>query len=157
VATPLMRKMSAFVFQDDVILSTMTVREAILLSARLRLPGAMPLAEKRARVEKVIYLMHLERCADTVIGSATDKGGISGGERKRTSIGMELITNPPVLFLDEPTTGLDTYTAFSIMDTLRQLAASGRTVVATIHQPSSDMFHLFDDLLILAHGQVRTI
>jgi ATP-binding cassette subfamily G (WHITE) protein 1 len=75
--------------------------------------------------------MHLEKCADTMIGSPTEKGGVSGGERKRTAIGMELITNPSVLFLDEPTTGLDTYTAFSIMDTLRSLAASGRP--CTLH------------------------
>ena len=102
----------------------------------------------------MIHLMHLEKCADTMMGSPTEKGGVSGGERKRTSIGMELITNPAVLFLDEPTTGLDTYTAFSIMDTLHSLAAAGRTVVTTIHQPSSDMFHLFDDLLILAEGQI---
>mmetsp|Transcript_46744 Transcript_46744/g.111291 ORF Transcript_46744/g.111291 Transcript_46744/m.111291 type:complete len:660 (+) Transcript_46744:45-2024(+) len=154
VETNLMRRVSAFVFQDDVMMTTMTVREAILFSARLRLPASVSIADKKDRVEKVIHLMHLAKCADTIIGSATDKGGISGGERKRTSIGMELITNPSVLFLDEPTTGLDTYTAFSIVDTLRQLAASGRTVVATIHQPSSDMYHLFDDLLILAHGQV---
>jgi len=89
-----------------------------------------------------------------MIGSPQDKGGVSGGERKRCAIGMELVTNPSILFLDEPTTGLDTYTAFSVIDTLRQLAMTGRTVVATIHQPSSDIFHLFDDLLVLAQGNI---
>ncbi len=68
------------------------------------------------------------------MGMAGEKGGISGGERKRTAIAMELITDPPILFLDEPTSGLDTYTAYSVCETLRTLAAAGRTVIATIHQ-----------------------
>ena len=67
---------------------------------------------------------------------------------------MELITNPSILFLDEPTTGLDTYTAYSVVSTLHNLAVSGRTVVATIHQPSSDIFHLFNDLMVLAQGHL---
>ena len=124
-----LRRISGFVFQDDLLMPTMTVREAILFSARLRLPGSMPLQEKEARVQQVIELLHLGGCADTLIGSALTKGGISGGEKKRVAIGMELITNPPILFLDEPTTGLDTYTAYSVMSTLKALAASGRTVV----------------------------
>ena len=100
-----MRRVSAFVFQDDVILSTMTVREAITMSAKLRLPREMPLSEKLERVEQVIEILHLDRCKDTVIGTAGQHGGVSGGERKRCSIAMELITNPSVIFLDEPTSG----------------------------------------------------
>lgn len=70
--------------------------------------------------------------------------GVSGGERKRTSIGVELITDPSLVFLDEPTTGLDSYTAFGVMETLKELAAQGRTIVQTIHQPNSDIFDMFD-------------
>lgn len=66
--------------------------------------------------------------------------GISGGEKKRTTIGIELLTDPNLLFLDEPTTGLDAYTAFSVIFTLRELAKTGRTVITTIHQPSSEIF-----------------
>ena len=133
-------------------MATMTVREAILFSARLRLPATTPLDEKRKRVSQVIDLLRLNNCADTLIGSALAKGGISGGEKKRVAIGMELITNPSILFLDEPTTGLDTYTAYSVISTISSLAGSGRTVVATIHQPSSDIFHLFDNLIVLDQG-----
>jgi ABC-type multidrug transport system ATPase subunit len=154
VDTDTIRRESGFVFQDDLIMATMTVREAITFSARLRLPPAMPLAEKVTRVEQVIQLLHLDNCADTIIGSALTKGGISGGERKRVAIGMELITNPSILFLDEPTTGLDTYTAYSVVNTLHHLADSGRTIVATIHQPSSDIFHLFDNLIVLSQGHI---
>mmetsp|Transcript_94503 Transcript_94503/g.137985 ORF Transcript_94503/g.137985 Transcript_94503/m.137985 type:complete len:623 (+) Transcript_94503:57-1925(+) len=154
VTTDDIRRISGFVFQDDLLMATMTVREAILFSARLRLPRSMSLAHKTLRVQQVIELLHLTNCADTVIGSALAKGGISGGEKKRTAIGMELITNPSILFLDEPTTGLDTYTAYSVMHTLHSLARAGRTVIATIHQPSSDTFGLFDNLAVLSQGHL---
>ncbi|KAJ3313222.1 ATP-binding cassette sub- G member 1 [Blyttiomyces sp. JEL0837] len=135
------KKISGFVFQDDVILATMTVREAISMSALLRLPREMSTEEKEAQA------------AGTIIGDSTNKG-ISGGERKRTAMAMEMITNPSVLFLDEPTSGLDTFTAYSVVNTLKNLACTGRTVVATIHQPSSEVFHLFDDLLLMAEGRI---
>jgi ABC-type multidrug transport system ATPase subunit len=76
--------------------------------------------------------------------------GVSGGERKRTAIGVELITDPQLIFLDEPTTGLDSFTAASVMETLRALAASGRTVISTIHQPNTEIFDNFDRLMLVA-------
>jgi ABC-type multidrug transport system ATPase subunit len=80
--------------------------------------------------------------------------GISGGERKRTSIGVELITDPQLIFLDEPTTGLDSFTAAGVMETLRALASSGRTVVSTIHQPNSEIYNNFDRLLLIVQGKI---
>jgi ABC-type multidrug transport system ATPase subunit len=80
--------------------------------------------------------------------------GISGGERKRTSIGVELITDPNLIFLDEPTTGLDSFTATSVMEILKDLAKSGRTIVQTIHQPNSDIFKMMDVLMLLAKGKI---
>lgn len=81
--------------------------------------------------------------------------GVSGGERKRTSIGVELITDPSLIFLDEPTTGLDSFTATSVMETLGDLARKdGRTVISTIHQPNSDIFEMFDRLMLLARGKI---
>ena len=79
--------------------------------------------------------------------------GVSGGERKRTSIGVELITDPMLLFLDEPTTGLDSFTATAVCDLLKKLAFSGRTIITTIHQPNSDIFDNFDKLMLLAKGK----
>ena len=74
----------------------------------------------------------LTKCADTRIGNVMIRG-ISGGERKRTSIGVELLTNPSIIFLDEPTTGLDSSTAFNVMDLMKKIALNGRTVITTIH------------------------
>lgn len=83
------------------------------------------------------------------------KKGVSGGERKRTSIGYELITNPSLLFLDEPTSGLDSHSAQKVVELLREEAQRGMTILATIHQPSSQVFNLFDKVLVLtSHGQV---
>jgi len=154
VDTATIRRLRAFVFQDDVVMGTMTAYEAISMSAKLRLPPSMSLEEKVKRVEQVIEILQLDQCKDNVIGYPGEKSGVSGGERKRINIAMELITNPSVLFLDEPTSGLDTHTAHSVCKTLKELAAAGRTVVATIHQPSSDIFHMFDNLLLLANGQI---
>ena len=98
--------------------------------------------------------MKLNKCQNTRIGGPLVKG-ISGGERKRTSIGVELITDPNLIFLDEPTTGLDSFTATSVMESLGDLARKdGRTVISTIHQPNSDIFEMFDKLLLLARGKI---
>lgn len=149
----LMKQLSGYVIQDDVILDTMTVHEAISMSAVLRLPRDMPLAEKNRRVDEIIRIFYLNKCADNMIGSARIKG-ISGGERKRTSIAMDMISNPGILYLDEPTSGLDTFTAFAVMSILKSVAVSGRTIISTIHQPSSDIFYLFDDLILMNAGEI---
>ena len=147
------KKRAGFVFQDDVILKTMTVKEALYMSALLRLPENISKKEKLDKVEYMISILHLENCKDTIIGDSIIKG-ISGGERKRLSVGMEMIMNPSIIFLDEPTSGLDTDTAYSLIKNLKDLTSVGRTVVSTIHQPSSDILRLFDDLIILNHGKI---
>jgi ABC-type multidrug transport system ATPase subunit len=109
--------------------------------------------ERKERVDEIIKDLKLSKCQNTYIGGPLIKG-VSGGERKRTSIGVELITNPSLIFLDEPTTGLDSYTATQVMKILRGLANQGRTVVQTIHQPNSEIFELFDRLMLLAQGKI---
>ncbi|KAK9760024.1 hypothetical protein K7432_016373, partial [Basidiobolus ranarum] len=146
------RLVSGFVFQDDLILGTMTVREAILMSIKLRIPNMDELAAGE-KLDEILSLLQLENAADTIIGTATKKG-ISGGERKRAAIAMEMVTDPSILFLDEPTSGLDSYTAIMVVHTLKVLAQSGRTVVAVMHQPSSEIFHMFDDVMIMKDGQI---
>ncbi|KAH7663175.1 Sulfate-transporting ATPase protein [Dioscorea alata] len=143
---------AAYVTQDDNLIGTLTVRETIMYSARLRLPDKMPIEEKRALVEGTIMEMGLQDCADTVIGNWHLRG-ISGGEKRRVSIALEILMRPRLLFLDEPTSGLDSASAFFVTQTLRGLSRDGRTVIASIHQPSSEVFELFDQLYLLSGGQ----
>ena len=107
-----------------------------------------------ARVTSIINRLGLEKCKSTIVGGAYIKG-LSGGERKRTSIGYELVTNPRVMLLDEPTSGLDSSTALAIGKTMRQEAARGMAILCTIHSPSSDLFQQFDRVIVLSSG--RTI
>ena len=129
----------------------MTVRECLEFAAKLKLPGT--LEEKLKRVDDILEELRLTKCQNTKIGGPLIKG-VSGGERKRTSIGVELITDPNLIFLDEPTTGLDSFTATSVMETLKDLSKRGRTIIQTIHQPNSDIFEMMDRLMLLAKGKV---
>ena len=142
---------SAYVQQDDILFQTLTVRECLEFAAKLKLPGTYE--EKMARVDKIIAELRLTKCQNTKIGGPLVKG-VSGGERKRTSIGVELITDPFLVFLDEPTTGLDSFTATSVMETLKDLSKTGRTIIQTIHQPNSDIFEMMDRLMLLAKGKI---
>ena len=127
-------KYVGYVQQEDVLLQTLTVRECLEFAARMKLP---PDSNHSEVVDKLIVSLGLEKAADTKIGGPLVKG-VSGGERKRTSIGVELITDPSLIFLDEPTIGLDSFTAFHIVQILRSLSNLERTIIFfTIHQPSS--------------------
>jgi ATP-binding cassette subfamily G (WHITE) protein 2 len=149
-----LKHISGYVMQDDLLFPHLTVRETLHYAAMLRLPQSLPLAAKVARVDEVIAMLGLTRCAETRVGDDALRG-ISGGERKRLCVGVELLANPRLLFLDEPTSGLDSATALSLMETLCGLAHRGDcTVVCTIHQPQTRIFALFDDLLVLHRGQV---
>ncbi|XP_010537533.1 PREDICTED: ABC transporter G family member 11 [Tarenaya hassleriana] len=143
---------AAYVTQDDNLIGTLTVRETIWYSARLRLPDKMSRSEKRALVESTITEMGLQDCADTAIGNWHLRG-VSGGEKRRVSIALEILMRPRLLFLDEPTSGLDSASAFFVTQTLRGLSRDGRTVIASIHQPSSEVFELFDRLYLLSGGK----
>ena len=146
-----MSSICAFVQQDDVLFETLTVREQLEFAAKLKLKGTYE--EKMIRVDKILDELKLTKCQNTKVGGALFKG-VSGGERKRTSIGVELITNPSLIFLDEPTTGLDSFTAYSVIETLKELALGGRTIITTIHQPSTDIYENFDRLILMAQGRI---
>jgi ABC-type multidrug transport system ATPase subunit len=142
---------SAYVMQQDILLPTLTVRETLRYSADLRLPPPTTETERRKVVEEVILELGLKECADTKIGNSQHKG-CSGGEKRRVSIGVQMLSNPSVLFLDEPTTGLDATSAFQLIRTLKGLAQKGRTIITTIHQPRSEIWSMFDGLVILTRG-----
>lgn len=128
------------------------MKETISYSAHLRLPTSMPKEEVSSIIDGTIIEMGLQDCADRLIGNWHLRG-ISGGEKKRLSIALEILTRPRLLFLDEPTSGLDSASAFFVVQTLRNVARDGRTVISSIHQPSSEVFALFDDLFLLSGGE----
>lgn len=149
--TKALKRRIGFVTQDDVLFPNLTVRETLTYAALLRLPNTLTKQQREARARQVVYELGLERCQDTIIGGPFVRG-ISGGERKRVCIGHEILTDPSLLFLDEPTSGLDSTTALRIVQLLQDMAEAGRTIVTTIHQPSSRLFHKFDKLILLGEG-----
>lgn len=147
-------KRTGFVAQDDVLYPHLTVRETLIFCALLRLPNSVSKQEKISVVEKVILELGLEKCEDTIVGNGSFIRGVSGGERKRVSIGHEMLINPSLLILDEPTSGLDSTAAYRLVSTLGVLAhQKGKTVVTSVHQPSSRVYQMFDSVLVLSEGR----
>ncbi|KAM0340456.1 hypothetical protein ACHAPQ_001151 [Fusarium lateritium] len=146
------KKLTGYVPQDDVVLPELTVYENIVHSARIRLPHNWTKSEVENHVEAVIDCLELSHVRDSQVGSVS-KPVISGGQRKRVSIGMELAAAPMAIFLDEPTSGLDATAASSIMRTLKAIARLGISIIVIIHQPRTEIFELFDNLILLGNGQ----
>ncbi|KAM3206983.1 hypothetical protein ACQJBY_062270 [Aegilops geniculata] len=145
------KRRTGFVTQNDVLYPHLTVSETLWYTALLRLPRALSAGEKRAQAEAVARELGLTKVAHSMVGGVRGVRGLSGGERKRVSIGLEMLVDPSLLLLDEPTSGLDSTTAARIVGTLRRMAAGGgRTVVVTIHQPSSRLYHMFDKVILLS-------
>eukprot|EP00567_Pseudictyota_dubia_P002639 CAMPEP_0197468362 /NCGR_PEP_ID=MMETSP1175-20131217/66043_1 /TAXON_ID=1003142 /ORGANISM="Triceratium dubium, Strain CCMP147" /LENGTH=641 /DNA_ID=CAMNT_0043004459 /DNA_START=144 /DNA_END=2069 /DNA_ORIENTATION=- len=149
------RKQIAYVEQDVSIPATVTPREAISFSARLRLDKNLTRVEIDDVVNNILDNLGLQHVADTLVGGgALMSGGLSGGEKKRVQCGIELVTNPCLLVLDEPTSGLDSYSAQSLMDLLEKIAKAGATVIVTIHQPPPPVVRKIDNLLLLLNGRI---
>ncbi|RHZ00591.1 hypothetical protein DYB35_012149, partial [Aphanomyces astaci] len=131
---------------DDILLNGATFREALKFSALLRQPGDVSETSKLAFVEDCLAMLELTHLSDSIIR------GSSVEQMKRLTIGVELAAAPSVLFVDEPTSGLDASSAKIVMTGIRKIASTGRTVVCTIHQPSAEVFDMFDSLLLLQRG-----
>jgi ATP-binding cassette, subfamily G (WHITE), eye pigment precursor transporter len=140
------------VAQQDVLFATQTPREAFTFACTLKSPF-LNKQQINERVEHTIKVLRLEKICDNLIGNALIQG-LSGGEKKRVSIGNELIAEPAVLILDEPTSGLDSFNAQHLVEVLVQQAKMGKTIIMTIHQPSSKMFSMFDRLIVMCKGQI---
>ncbi|XP_074570773.1 ABC transporter G family member 5-like [Curcuma longa] len=147
----LLKVISAYVMQDDLLYPMLTVEETLMFSAEFRLPRSLSAAKKMSRVQALIDQLGLRAAAGTIIGDEIHRG-VSGGERRRVSIGIDIIHDPILLFLDEPTSGLDSTSAHMVVKVLQRIAHSGSVVIMSVHQPSYRILCLLDRLLILSQG-----
>ncbi|KAF5744062.1 White-brown-complex ABC transporter family [Tripterygium wilfordii] len=146
------RRISGYVTQDEALFPFLTIEETLMYSARLRLYGGVK--EAAARVKELLKELRLEHVANMRIGGESRRG-ISGGEKRRVSIGVDLVHDPAVLLLDEPTSGLDSASALHLALLLKSMALTqGKTIVLTIHQPGFRILELFDQILLLSNGTI---
>ncbi|KAL3278382.1 hypothetical protein HHI36_013710 [Cryptolaemus montrouzieri] len=144
---------SAYIQQDDLFIGFLTVKEHLIFQSQMRMDSSFTKEQRHERIEEVMKELALKKCEHNMIGVPGIVKGISGGERKRLALASEMLTNPPLLFCDEPTTGLDSFMSLNVVQLLKDIARTGRTVIITLHQPSSELFHIFDKLCLMAEGR----
>ncbi|UJR37986.1 hypothetical protein I4U23_030668 [Adineta vaga] len=145
---------SGFVQQEELFIGSLTVREHLRFHSMLRLGKEFTKDERENRVNEVLQFLNLTKTENTTIGITGIVKGLSGGEKRRLTFATEILSDPPLLFCDEPTSGLDSSMAFILVQAMRKLADQGKTIICTIHQPSSEIFFLFDRLYLLAEGRI---
>ncbi|KAJ8968294.1 hypothetical protein NQ317_000254 [Molorchus minor] len=145
--SPRFRKLSSYIPQDEELRLALTTKEAMTFAAHLKLGYTVSSEYKMQQVTEILELLGLDQCHHTLTSR------LSGGQRKRLAVALELLSNPPILFLDEPTTGLDSSSCSQCISLFKRLAQEGRTVIATIHQPSALLFEMFDKVYALSAGQ----
>ncbi|OLY84369.1 ATP-binding cassette sub-family G member 2 [Smittium mucronatum] len=145
----------AYVEQDDLLFGTLTTKETLSYAADFRLHSSeYTQQEKNERVKEVMKSLRLTKAEDTLIGFEGHKG-LSGGERKRVSIGVEIVTDPKMIMLDEPTSGLDSNSSEVIVKLMKNIAVTKNLIcMSSIHQPSSKIFYTFDKVILMAPGGV---
>ena len=141
----------AYVTQEDLFFSELSVEETLQFAAQMRLPDNV---DQKEFVTQLLRQLSLNTTQSTRVGISGGGAGISGGERKRLSLGCELISTPKLILCDEPTSGLDAFQALRVMQSLKKLADAGHTVIISIHQPSSAVFETIDDIALLCAGSV---
>ncbi|KAJ2720326.1 hypothetical protein GGI07_004665 [Coemansia sp. Benny D115] len=149
------KRLTAYVQQDDLMHPLLTVRETLTYASKLRLPNThYSPQQKDDRVNTVIRQLRLENARNTRIGDASTRG-VSGGERKRVSIGTELLTDPKLLFLDEPTSGLDSNSSELVVELVKKISVEQNSAaIMTIHQPNARIFNIFDKVILLSQGRL---
>ncbi|XP_058453470.1 ATP-binding cassette sub-family G member 1-like [Malaya genurostris] len=140
------RKLSCYIQQHDALRPWLTVNEAMSCATHLKLGFSISYDEKQKLIGKILFMLGLEQKKNTPTAD------LSGGQKKRLAVALEMISNPPILFLDEPTTGLDSSSCTQCISLLKRLAQDGRTIICTIHTPSALLFEMFDKLYTVTQG-----
>ncbi|KAL5006434.1 hypothetical protein ScPMuIL_015240 [Solemya velum] len=148
------RDISGYMQNDDTFIGVLTVKEHLIFRALLRMDKSISKRARLQRVDDVIRELSLTKCENSIIGASLREQGISSGEKRRLAFASEALTNPPLIFCDEPTSGLDSYMSRSIIKSLKSSANKDQTIICSIHQPSSEIFELFDNILFVAEGRV---
>ncbi|CAH2108444.1 unnamed protein product [Euphydryas editha] len=141
------RRRSCYVLQDDKVHDMLTVQESLKVAAELKLGNHVSGQQKQQRIEEIITSLGLSQTRNTRAGN------LSGGQKKRLAIGLELVSDPPIMFLDEPTSGLDCSISMQLIYLLHLLARQGRTMVISMHQPSTMLLHMVDRLYAIVAGR----
>ncbi|KAF8082788.1 hypothetical protein N665_0808s0024 [Sinapis alba] len=144
-------RVSGYCEQFDIHSPNLTIEESLEYSAWLRLPSSINSETKREIVREVLETIELEDIKDSLVG-LPGVSGLTTEQRKRLTIAVELVANPSIIFMDEPTTGLDARAAAIVMRAVKNITETGRTVVCTIHQPGTDIFEAFDELVLMKNG-----
>lgn len=140
------RRQSAYIMQDQTLYPLLTVRESMSFAIKLKTGWQMSQVQQKAKSDFILKQLRLHGTQNTLVKN------LSGGQQKRLSIAIELVDDPQILFLDEPTTGLDSLSATQCVNLLKKLAQEGKTIICTIHTPSALLFEKFDHLYVLAEG-----
>ncbi|CAD5121041.1 DgyrCDS9580 [Dimorphilus gyrociliatus] len=148
------RRKFCYVMQQDLFFEALTLRETLTFTATIRLSDSMSQREKLKKVDEIVEVLGLTNCIDTVMGGVSMRG-LSGGEKKRASIACELLNNPKLMLLDEPTTGLDSGAATDLFAALEEYSSTkSLPIITTIHQPSSHIFSKFHNIMLLVDGRL---
>ncbi|XP_065178556.1 ATP-binding cassette sub-family G member 5-like [Sycon ciliatum] len=143
-----------YVLQNDSLLPALTVMETLVFMGKLSLPPSIADSELRKKASDIIKELGLSKVANSQVGDGEAIRGLSGGERRRVSIGVQLLVAPGIILLDEPTTGLDSFNANQLLRTLTKLTRKQHLIMVTIHQPKSDLFRMFNDVILMNSGEL---
>lgn len=148
IGASIISKISGFVAQHDLAVEDLTVHEHMEFMARLMMDRRCSSGSRTRRVQQLLTDLAVATCSETKLKD------LSGGERKRVSLAVQLLNDPPILFCDEPTTGLDSWAAHAVVTRLRALAIAGKLVVCSVHQPNSGVFELFHQVILISNGRI---